>query len=1012
VVLLAAGPGYGKTTALQAMVAERPALATVWLTLDAFDAEPVAFFTALLRQMRRHIPAFGVEMEPLLLSGTPAPRLLVRRFLEAVEDYNTPGLHLVLDNFQHLTESAPDLDAAWFGGVERLPAGVRVLIASRRRPHAPLTRLRASGLLTVLGADDLRLAPAESEALVRGRLGLREAHIPEVWRQVIERLEGWPLGLTLLASVATPSLHGGPADDTLEALAAYVTEECWLALQPERQRWLCRAATLDALTPDALTVVLEEPAPHATLAELEAECLVSRAGEAWHIPAHLRAFLQRRAVEVLAPDERIGLARRAASWHADREDVERALQQLTAIAAWAEAVDVCRQAFPALMAYGRAASVARCLEAFPAAVVEVQPWLLLWRGNVALRRGDHGAARDLYERARWLFEESGEEAGAFKAKVHLGMVSLFSGDLAQFERLVATMPAPAAAAQAEDLADMALVKGLAAEHRGDHQDMRRCNEAVLAIPIENNVEVAACHATALINLHSLAFYHGDLDGARGRAEAAVVLAEAWRFLAYRTFVTFLLAHVQIVEGKPSQAEALLRPLPETWEDGLDFHERAIAHLVLGRLRAAQGDWRQAEAEMGRSQTLFADHAVGRKLVLEHRMWAHMAHGQVEWVASALEQAKVQPSQGLHDAALLLPHARALHLLGRPSEALAALDAALPELERQEARLHLARGRRIEAAAAARAGQPQRATAAWRAAAALVETWHYGFLAGEDPTLEAELGSLVAPARRAATANEAAPRLTISCLGGFEVHRDGVPLAARLRRKAKLVLAALALHPRGMRPADIAEALGRETFTAANLNTLQADIAELRRALEPGLGRGQASRFVLSRDGRYVLAWDAIEPTDVATLERALTEAERLAAVADARAEEAFLAAVELHTGTLLPDGFFLDHFQAEREGLAARVTRAFSWLAAHHRGRGAWDQAEAMLNRAIALSPCDEALYVERMALAVVLGRPERVRQIYWDCRKALKAHLGVAPSEAFEAAHGQVAERLVRRYT
>jgi hypothetical protein len=32
------------------------------------------------------------------------------------------------------------------------------------------------------------------------------------------------------------------------------------------------------------------------------------------------------------------------------------------------------------------------------------------------------------------------------------------------------------------------------------------------------------------------------------------------------------------------------------------------------------------------------------------------------------------------------------------------------------------------------------------------------------------------------------------------------------------------------------------------------------------------------------------------------------------------------------------------------------------------------------------------------LDRPDRVRQVYWDCRKALKAAFGGAPSDEFEA--------------
>jgi LuxR family maltose regulon positive regulatory protein len=1007
VVMLVAGPGYGKTINLQALVGCEPDVPTVWLTLDPFDAEPISFFTALLRGMRRHIPAFGQEMEPLLLSGSPPPRLLVRRFLEAVEDYNAPGLQLVFDNFHHLTEAAPELEAAWFLGLERLPPGTRVFLGTRRRPLVPFARLKASGMLALFGPEELKFTPEEAEGAVRARIGIAKGTIPTAWQEQLARVAGWPLGLAMLANGPKPSLHAGPGGDSLEALSAYVAEECWTALSSVRRAWLCRAVALDAWTPDALAAVLEMPTGvEDMLAELEAECLITRSGDVWYVPAHLRSFLQTQARQKVPAAERAALARRAAAWHVSQNDAERALPHLLSLENWQEAIHLCQQAFPAMLAYGRAASVARCLEAFPAELAASQPWLLLWRGNQALRQGDHAAARSCYTEAQQGFSAAEHPVGTCKATLRLAMVALFAGDLAQYDTLSAELGALEALANPEDNADIALVRGLAAEHRGDHRAMRAHNEAVLEIPIAGHGEVAACHATALMNLHSLAFYHGDLVDARTRAKAVLALADTWRFLAYRTYAVFLLAHVELVDGHPAEAETLLRNLPDTWEDGLDFHERGIGHLVLGRMRAARGDWRQAEVEMGRAHTLFddAEHTIGRNLVLEYRMWAHLAHGRVGWVIEAMQQAGIPAGSGLHDAALLLPYARALHLSGKPDEALAALDRALPELERQEARLHLARARRFEAAASARTGAIARALKAEAAAQELMRAWHYRFLESEDPALTAELAALHAPPQETQAVRPAPSPLCIRCLGAFEVRQEDVPLEARLRRKAKLVLAALALHPRGLRPADIAEALGRDTFTAANQNTLQADIAELRRTLEPGLGRGQASRYILLVDGRYLLNWDCVEPTDVAHLEQALSEAERLAAGGSERALQAYINAVALHTGPLLPDGFFRDYFQMERDGLTARVTRALVWLANHHRARAAWEQAEALLTQAITLTPCDESLYVERMELAQLLGRPERLRQIYWDCRKALKVHLGAAPSEAFEALHRQMA--------
>jgi ATP/maltotriose-dependent transcriptional regulator MalT/DNA-binding SARP family transcriptional activator len=1014
-VVLAAGPGYGKTVAMQALVQRHPEALSVWLSLDPFDADPGAFFTRLLDGMRSHIPDFGQELEPLLLTGQADPRLLLLRYMQAVAAYNLPGLTLALDDWHHVQEGHPALAAALVAGFERLPPGLRLFIATRKRLEAPLARLRTRGVVALLGPDELRFSPAEAEAMVRARAGLGDGELPASWRAQLERLDGWPLGLGLLADSTGAAPRFDQVSGGLEGLTAYVAEECWQAQPADRRAFMLRASLLHSLNEETLRVVLEEPAPADRLAELEAHMLIGRAGEGWRFPAHLATFLQAEAARLLPPEERAGCHTRAAAHHTARGDDEQALPHWLALADWRAAVAACNRVFPGLMLYGRAGAVARWLEAFPAGVIAAEPWLLLWRGHVLIRQGAQVEAEAAYERARAGFVAGQEAAGAFKVGVRQATLAMFAGDWSRFDGLVEALLRERQAARPEDLADLELVRGVASEGRGNLAQMRACNEAVLALPAEGNAEVAACQATALMNLHTVALYHGDLDTARRHAERAIALAEQWRFLAYRQYLTFLRANVALLTAEAGEADALLRALPPTWADALDFHERGIAHAVLGRWRTARGEWREAEAELSRAFATFdeAGHAEGRKVALEPQLWLHLARKHPERVEALIASHGELDGTSIHDLALMVPWARALLERDRPAEALEVLGRALPELLAQGAALHLARGRRIEAACARRLGDTARAEAALAEATAIAARQGYGFLAGEDAGLVAELAS-AALASTAPAAKAAEAALTIRCLGGFEVRLAGVRVDAELRRKPRLVLAALAVTPRGLRAADLAAALGAQVFTAGSQKALQGDIVELRRGLEPGLGRGQDSRFVRFQDDRYVLDWETVAPTDLALLEGALTEAERLAAGQATGAAEAYARALALYAGPLLPDGYFLDHFHVERDGLTARVTRAMGWLAQHHRERGDLAQAEGWLTRAIAASPCDEELYVTLMRLHVLGGRPERLRQVYWDCRKALKAHLGMAPSETFEQAFqgiaGMVAAPVVGR--
>ena len=85
-----------------------------------------------------------------------------------------------------------------------LPAGAKLAIVSREEPPVPLARLRDRGLVAELGASDLALDAGGARALLQ-RVGveLGDADI----ESLIERTEGWPVGLYLGALDAERGWH-------------------------------------------------------------------------------------------------------------------------------------------------------------------------------------------------------------------------------------------------------------------------------------------------------------------------------------------------------------------------------------------------------------------------------------------------------------------------------------------------------------------------------------------------------------------------------------------------------------------------------------------------------------------------------------------------------------------------------------------------------------------------------------------------------------------------------------
>jgi DNA-binding SARP family transcriptional activator len=278
---------------------------------------------------------------------------------------------------------------------------------------------------------------------------------------------------------------------------------------------------------------------------------------------------------------------------------------------------------------------------------------------------------------------------------------------------------------------------------------------------------------------------------------------------------------------------------------------------------------------------------------------------------------------------------------------------------------------------------------------------HGFLRSEDPTLWAELQALDAPAADTATDQPDVPAqgFELTLFGGFEVRREGLRVEHWPRRKSRLVLAALTLYPRGLRPAELAELCGEPGMTLA---TLQRNVSGIRQALE-ATGAGAGASLVLLEDDRYQLATQYVAAVDVWEFEAAIAEARRSDATT---AEAAYAHALALYRAPLWEDGPAEARFEAERERLRTLALEAARWLESRRRAAGDTPGALAMLERAVAIAPTDEELYMDMMTHHRAAGQLERARQAYWDCRKALKLHLGLEPGDALEKAYQRLEER------
>jgi len=323
---IVAPPGYGKSSLLSEW-SERDRRRFVWLTPDDRGEFPATVMRSAAAQHR--------------------------------------GLVLVIDDADAL--SPPVLQGTVMPLVRDLPNGSIVAVASRTEPDLPVGRLRAHRSLIEIRMRDLAMTPAEAAVLLR-RAGL-ELGFEEV-QALVRETEGWPAALYLAALSLRddPELDGAArfgGDDHL--LSEFLRDEVLSVVPADLRRFLMRSAVLEELSGPACDAVLDEHGSALALSRLEraSQLLVplDRAHETYRwqrlFAGALRAELRRAEPEL---EPRLHL--RASAWHAERGEIDRAIEHAVAAGETERAGDLLWENILSYVARGRTDPVERWLASF------------------------------------------------------------------------------------------------------------------------------------------------------------------------------------------------------------------------------------------------------------------------------------------------------------------------------------------------------------------------------------------------------------------------------------------------------------------------------------------------------------------------------------------------------------------------------------------------------------------------------------------------------------------------
>jgi LuxR family maltose regulon positive regulatory protein len=127
--------------------------------------------------------------------------------------------------------------------IDRSPASMRFVLASRAIPDMPLARMRARGQLLELGVEELKFNAAEAQQFLActAAAPLSDAQV----HQLLERTEGWVTGIRLASLVlkkcASPDEMLASLTGSRCAVADFFAEEVLAALPPGLREFLLQS---------------------------------------------------------------------------------------------------------------------------------------------------------------------------------------------------------------------------------------------------------------------------------------------------------------------------------------------------------------------------------------------------------------------------------------------------------------------------------------------------------------------------------------------------------------------------------------------------------------------------------------------------------------------------------------------------------------------------------------------------------------------------------------------------
>lgn len=904
--LIVAPAGFGKTTLL-AHFGSSLGVPVAWFQACADQNSKPALLATLHRTLAGAVTG--------LSDGWREPEDAIRA-LEAAPQARTL---LVMDDFHLLGRSGAEHVIARLAS--DAPPWLAIAVASRAPLDIDTSRLRVSGRLLEIGADDLRFRTWEVERLF-GEI-YREPLAPEEIAFLARRTEGWAAGLQLF-HLATRTKSPQERRRILSSLTGrsrivreYLAKNVLEAVSDELRRFLLDTSVLGRLSGEICDAFLLRDDSAEMLAEIDRRQLfISELEEDGTYRYHevFRSYLEAALLEVIGETALRSRFKEAATL------LERFGANADSLRAYCRAEEW-EEAARLLGRSGREVveEIHDWTGQLQPSLVGLDPWMKL-----ALAR--HHRASGRWSQAVSAYREAEES---------------FSGE------------AGSTLALAERQQIAAWLDTVSSFSLGGSSRLR---DAVVHGPnVRNSAEGSSDDPLAILTRGLCRLLSGAVAESRAWFEQAELSRDASPLLAAGAGLADAVA--AWLMGDHSCAAKAEWALDEFTRLGVPWLE----HLARAVVALSEGSERLDQVAAIRTSFERLGDPWGEALTGLLEGWGRLREGG-------------------SPAAVLAQAGTTFRRLGA-----ATFEAwALPALALAEARAGIpgARERAARAAAVGRALDIESPGALALLALATLDADQADELSSQARVLAARGGLLLPDAPATDGTNSSVAPMEIRCFGTFELRIKGRPFRMRdLRPRVRMLLRLLALH-KG-RPAHrevIIESLWPHTDRDTAVRNLQVAISSLRQALEPGCPRG-ASSFLVRTGEAYRLALPPCTDLDILRFDERLAAGRAAAAAGDtASAIAAFRQVIELHDGELLPEDGPADWVVKERDRYRQSALEAAEVLARLSLEGADASGAEWSARRALRIDRYHDGMWrllIEAMEMAGEEAAAARTRHEY-----------------------------------